>query len=89
MSQKLAVILIVFALIIGVLGGRLLHRTPSPDDVRKELYTACANSDGGIALGMCSRQDIDLLLAKVYGYSYLPPLNPAPYEAELLKFKKN
>lgn len=69
------------------------------NDVRAELYSACANSGFYVAPNsgaqkplQCNRESIDLFLSNVYGDSYLPPPPDKAavdeYEAELLKYKK-
>lgn len=82
------------ALVIGLGVGAVLAGQVHPDKerVREALYTACVNgahhasekAGDGLA---CNRQSINLALAIIYGDSYMPPIEPARYEAELAKYK--
>lgn len=84
MSKFKFSIVVVSTLIVGVLVGLTLHGAPNKYEVRKVLHDACAESSE-MKLSSCTKQEIDLLIAQVYGDTHIPPVIPGNPEAVLHK----
>lgn len=94
MSKKtvlLGVVAVGVGLIFGFFAGR---QAPDKESVRVALYKECVNSvhykpksDDG-----CNRRSINLMMALIYGGTYVPPPPDtetiAEYESELNQYKK-
>jgi hypothetical protein len=90
---------VIVAAAVFIIGGiQGCSRDPASEgDVRIALYTQCVNGPtyaGNVDLGhikgyQCNRASIDEFLAGLYGHSFIPPVDPTPYEEEILKYKRN
>lgn len=66
---------IVFALVIGVIIGRVVHGNPNKDEVKNILYEAC-DTNPYKEMKSCNHDEINLVIAHVYNGSYMPQMIP-------------